>query len=130
MTDQPTDPSTCAVRMTGLQWQWLDRVVDNTISVEAENGDPHGLLPTGIQIRDEGWRQIRGQALDGSIGWPPQDDQEVMVSLTGAQWRYAISCLDRWYDVHRSMGETTAEGLLAIRELVIRQAEACLPESR
>jgi hypothetical protein len=73
---------------------------------------------------------MQGQTLEttGSTGWP-QDDQEVMVSLSGTQWRYAISCLDRWYNVQRRMGETTAEELLRIRELVIRQAKACLPES-
>jgi hypothetical protein len=81
-----------------------------------------------IQIREEGLRQMQGQTLEttGSTGWP-QDDQEVMVSLAGAQWRYAISCLDRWYEVRRSMGETDAEELLRIRELVISQAKDCLP---
>ena len=38
-----------------------------------------------------------------------------------------ISCLERWYDVQRLAGRSTASELRQIRELVISQAVACLP---
>ncbi|MEV0807867.1 hypothetical protein [Micromonospora sp. NPDC050200] len=98
------------------------------VNVEAENGDPHGLVEAGVQILREGWRQSSGWTPEttGSTD-RPHDDQEVTVSLNGAQWTYVISCLDRWGNVERSLSENTATELLLIRELVISQGEACLP---
>ncbi|MGK5444047.1 hypothetical protein ACSNN7_19835 [Micromonospora sp. URMC 105] len=128
MIHQPADSSTCAVRMATRQWRSVNGVLDNVVNVEAENGDPHGLIATGIQILREGWRQTSGWTPEttGAGNWPP-DDQEVTVSLTGAQWSYVISCLDRWYDVERFGGASTSSELPLIRELVISQAQACLP---
>ena len=128
MPHQSAEPSTCAVRMPARQWRRVDRVLDNVVNVEAENGDPHGLVEAGVQILREGWRQTSGWTPEttGSTD-RPHDDQEVTVSLNGAQWTYVISCLDRWGNVERSLGKNTATELLLIRELVISQAEACLP---
>jgi hypothetical protein len=87
-----------------------------------------GLVEAGVQILREGWRQTSGWTPEstGSADWP-HDDQEVTVSLDSAQWTQVISCLDRWGNVERSSGKNTATELLLIRELVISQAEACLP---
>jgi hypothetical protein len=128
MPHQSAEPRTCAVRMPARQWRRVNRVLDNVVNVEAENGDPHGLVATGIQILGEGWRQISGWTPEttGSTDWP-HDDQEVAVSLTGAQWSYVISRLDQWHEVERTLGTSTAGELLLIRELVVSQAEACLP---
>jgi hypothetical protein len=128
VTHQPTNPSTCAVRMPARQWRRVDGVVDNVVSVEAEDGDPHHLVATGMQVRREGWRQTLGWTPETPVSTDePHDDQEVTVSLTGTQWRYVISCLERWYNVQRLGGKSTAAELLLIRDLVISQAEACLP---
>lgn len=128
MPHQLAEPNTCAVRMPARQWRRVDRVLDNVVNVEAENGDPHGLVETGVQILREGWRQISGWTPEttGFTDWP-HDDQEVTVSLTGAQWTYVISCLDRWYDVQRLGHKSAAAELLLIREIVFSQAEDCLP---
>jgi hypothetical protein len=128
MPHQSAEPIICAVRMPVWQWRRVDRVLDNVANVEAENGDPHGLAETGVQILREGWRQVCGWTPEttGFTGWP-DGDQEVTLSLTGAQWTYVMSCLDRWYDVRRVAGESTAAELLLIREIVVSQAKACLP---
>lgn len=128
MPHQSAEPSTCAVRMPARQWRRVNRVLDNVVNVEAENGDPHDLVEAGVQILREGWRQTSGWTPEttGSTD-RPHDDQEVTVSLTGAQWRYVISCLDRWHEVEGGSGKSTAAELLLIRELVVSQAEACLP---
>ena len=78
MPHQSPDPSTCAVRMPAQQWRRVERVLDNVVNVEAENGDPQGLVDAGVQILREGWRQTSGWTPEttGSTG-RPHDDQEV-----------------------------------------------------
>ncbi|MEH1058902.1 hypothetical protein V6U89_27290 [Micromonospora sp. CPCC 206171] len=124
MIHQPDDERTCAVEMSSRQWRSVNSVLDNVVNVEAENGDPDDLIAAGTQILREGWHQITGWTeTTASTGWP-HDDQEVTVALSGAQWRYVISCLDRWHEV---TDEKSAAELSLIRELVVSQAEACLP---
>lgn len=127
MPHQSTEPAICAIRMPVWQWRMVDRVLDNVVNVEAEKGDPHGLMEAGVQILQEGWRQMSGSTADttGSTDWP-HGDQEVTRSLSGTQWTYVISCLDRWCHVERAAGASSATDLLLIREIVVGQAEACL----
>ncbi|NJP31055.1 hypothetical protein [Micromonospora thermarum] len=109
--------------MTTEQWRSVDRVVDNEISVEAENGDPRQVLGPAIGIREAGWEQVadwtRGVASSGA--WPP-DDQEVVVELSGAQWELVVECLARWGAVTSSGGnDIGAARLRSIRDLVVDQ---------
>ena len=53
MPHQSDEPSTCAVRMPARQWRRVERVLDNVVNVEAENGDPHGLVEAGVQILEK-----------------------------------------------------------------------------
>jgi hypothetical protein len=88
------------VKMTVRQWQIIDGTMDNTVSVEAENGDPDNVVEAGRSIREAGWDQVAHwtPGVPGSGKWPP-DNQMVTVTLTRGQWALAASSLDRWADI-------------------------------
>jgi hypothetical protein len=46
------------VELTTRQWQIIDATMDNEVSVEAQNGDPRGVVDSGHQVRVAGWDQV------------------------------------------------------------------------
>jgi hypothetical protein len=125
-------PAEYPVRLTTRQWQIIDATVDSEVSVEADGGDPRGVVETGMSIRRAGWDQVAHwtPGVAGSGSWPP-DDQDVAVTLNGEQWALVFSALDRWAAVAEGLGDVEdAAGMRAIRELVLAQIPGVRREGR
>ncbi|MEH0821948.1 MULTISPECIES: hypothetical protein [unclassified Micromonospora] len=122
MTSDDATPG-YTVGLTTRQWQIIDRTVDNEVSVEAENGDPRGVVDVGVQVRVAGWDQVAHwtPGVPGSGSWP-SDGQVVSVTLSSDQWALVCSSLTRWAKVSEGLGEIErASASRAIRDLVVAQ---------
>jgi hypothetical protein len=111
------------VRLTTRQWQIIDATIDDEVSVEAESGDPRGIVELGSGVREAGWDQVAHwtPGVPGSGRWPP-DDQAVIVTLTRDGWALVDSALRRWAGVSESLDDLdSAAARRAIGELVSTQ---------
>jgi hypothetical protein len=83
--------------METRQWLLIDSIMDNEVSVEAQNGDPSGVVDLGRSIRQAGWDQIPGwpHDLQGFETWPVPG-QRSTIALSRPQWDLVISTLERW----------------------------------
>ena len=51
-------------------WQWIDATVDNTVVIDAADGNEESAF-IGLHVRQCGWRAISSYSGDlSSIGWP------------------------------------------------------------
>ena len=116
-------PGSYTVELTTRQWQIIDGTMDNEVSVEAENGDPRGVVHVGRQVRVAGWDQVAHwtPGVPGSGSWPP-DGQVVSVTMSSDQWALVCSALIRWADVSERLGKVEdATTSRAIHDLVVAQ---------
>ncbi|MDO3684015.1 hypothetical protein [Micromonospora sp. C28ISP2-4] len=123
MTSDDATPRSYPVELTTRQWQIIDGTVDSEVSVEAENGDPRGVVELGQQIRIAGWDQVAHwtPGVPGSGNWPP-DGQVVSVTLLRDQWALVCSSLTRWAKVSERLGDVeSASASRVIRDLVVAQ---------
>ncbi|HZM75945.1 MAG TPA: hypothetical protein VFC19_09475 [Candidatus Limnocylindrales bacterium] len=85
------------VRLETRKWLVIDATMDNEVSVEAEDGDPRGVVDLGMSIRRAGWDQVPGWPRDvqGFETWPAPG-QTSTISLSRPQWDLVLSALERW----------------------------------
>jgi hypothetical protein len=102
--NHPLEQVTYRVQMETRQWLSIDSTMDNEVSTEAQDGDPHDIVDLGMSIRQAGWDQIPGwpQHVEGFRNWPPPGQLTTMI-LTGAQWGLVVSTLECWADVSESI---------------------------
>ena len=102
--NHPLEQVTYRVQMETRQWLSIDSTMDNEVSTEAQDGDPHHIVDLGMSIRQAGWDQIPGwpQHVEGFRNWPPPGQLTTMI-LTGAQWGLVVSALECWADVSESI---------------------------
>lgn len=88
--------------MAARTWSAIDATIDNVISVAAVDGET-GVVRTGEAIREAGWAQVpwvNGQ-------WPPFD-QVIAITLTRAQWEFALERMHEHAGIYAGLGDETS----------------------
>jgi len=79
-------------------WQWIDATVDNTVVIDAADGNEESAF-IGLHVRQCGWRAISSYSGDlSSIGWPP-DDYPLSIVLHRNHWIWVRDELERWDEI-------------------------------
>ena len=112
------DETPKTVTMTVREWQYIDAVIDNTVSIAAVDG-PREHVDQGQAVRQAGWDQLVPDGGD----WPP-DDEEARVTLSPAQWHFVAQQLDEWADVEDEDLDGDSGPLRRIREHVLTQLQS------
>jgi hypothetical protein len=97
-------PGLYTVELTTRQWQIVDGTMENEVSVEAENGDPRGIVDLGHQVRVAGWirshigrRASRAQELGRRTEiWSPSQCPAINGLWCVPPWPGGQTCRSGW----------------------------------
>jgi hypothetical protein len=89
-------------------WRHIDACVDNTIAVDAANGDLTSVA-IGTSVREAGWRAIDAASHDvDGAGWPI-GSAAMEIVLPREHWEWAALQVARW-----SAGESVGKSALRL----------------
>lgn len=97
MADDPDEPIT--IRLDAGIWSGIDGGMDNA-GQDAIDLDDQPTQLVAQEIREAGWAQVPW--VDGA--WPPMD-QIIAITLTRAQWRFALNDALDSQPIYESLGD-------------------------
>jgi len=102
---QATNGGAISVPMSARVWAGIDAEIDNVVSLAAVGGDEEAVR-VGSAIREAGWDQVPW--VDGQ--WPPFG-QTITITLTRAQWRFALAADAKSIPIYEELGDHESAGL-------------------